>query len=85
MRTHEQLFRHCKQQKVALSVLIFMWIKSNLTADTVRTGRYAVAAPRASDIVTGALRQAFGAPGEEQDFRTLLSRIDLAERNCRHA
>jgi hypothetical protein len=75
-----RLFRHCKQQKPCLSVLIFMSIKFTIQSESANSGRFAVAAPSASDVIRGALQQAFATPSDERDLTTLLARIDRAER-----
>ena len=51
------------------------------TKDVVPQG-YIVAAPKTSDIISGALRAAFGRQDPQaDDFSALLRQIDLADRN----
>jgi hypothetical protein len=60
-----------------------MSIKFNPGAESAKLQSYAVVAPRRSDIISGALCQAFAAPVQEQDFNILLAKIDRAALACR--
>jgi hypothetical protein len=57
-----------------------MSIKFNIDAGRATSGRFAVAAPRPTDVICGALQQAFATPTEERDLAMLLAKIDRADR-----
>ena len=62
-----------------------MSIKSHLDAANAKDGHYAIMAPRRTDTISGALRQAFEAPPlEDRNFSALLTRIDHADRARGH-
>jgi hypothetical protein len=59
-----------------------MSIKMTPSARDAVSEGYIVAAPKTSDMISGALRAAFGRQDPQaDDFSALLRQIDLADRN----
>ena len=62
-----------------------MSIKMTLSARDAVSEGYVVAAPKTSDMISGALRAAFGRQAPQtNDFSALLLQIDLADGNTQH-
>ena len=62
-----------------------MSIRKTPYAEDASPPGYLVAAPRSSDMISGALRAAFGRQDTRPDeFAALLRQIDIADRNARH-